>query len=178
MWCFASMKAHLSVKLLSWSLLLHHCRCGLVGRSASTSLQLLSWLSCSTQPQHELCPHTQWNNSLRSDDVLFYFRGASAITGVIMLKSRAYCCFVGACVFVCVFVGDFAPQLFCCEQSETQTRGFLSECSCCLPVYWVRIYYSAIFLCYVLQSRGRWREERQRQREGGLATAQDCVPIG
>lgn len=58
------------------------------------------------------------------------------------------------------------PPAFPQWKSETRTRGFLSECSCCLLVYWVRIYYSAIFLCYVLQRRGEL-ERRESERERG-----------
>lgn len=59
----------------------------------------------------------------------------------------------------------FVRPAYMQRKSETQTRGFLSECSCCLLVYWVRIYYSAIFLCYVLQSRREMERERERGRE-------------
>lgn len=80
-------------------------------------------------------------------------------------------------VDTCVFVKGFARPAFMQGKTETQTRGFLSECSCCLLVYWVRIYYSAIFLCCPPEQGGRGREARETER-GGLATAQECVPIG
>lgn len=71
-----------------------------------------------------------------------------------------------ACIRECVcFTEVLLDQLSRREKSETQTRGFLSGCSCCLLVYWVRIYYSAIFLCYVLQSR-REMGEGEKQRGG------------
>ena len=99
-------------------------------------------------------------NSLISDDALQYFRRAPTINRQLR-KNRGWTVAVSACV------SWVSPeQLFLQGRSETQTRGFLSECSCCLLVYWVRIYYSAIFLCYVLQSRReRWRG-REREREG------------
>lgn len=79
------------------------------------------------------------------------------------IENRLFLCWR---VDTCVFVRGFARPAFMQGKSETQTRGFLSECSCCLLVYWVRIYYSAIFLCYVLQSRREREREGKKQRGG------------
>lgn len=84
-------------------------------------------------------------------------------------KSKVGCCCAGACLRMFA-QGTFCSKAFLQQRSASQTRGFLSGCSCCLLVYWVRIYYSAIFLCYVLQSRrgGDW--ERGPSNSTGVHT--------
>lgn len=106
----------------------------------SASSSFCSWISSSLYHRYE--------------DALLYFIRALSINWQLHWEET---------VFLLVCERFVLGRLLYRRKSETQTRGFLSEYSCCLLVYWVRIYYSAIFLRYVLQSR----REMEREREWG-----------
>lgn len=107
-----------------------HRWCGLVGRAASTSLQLLSRLSSSllhdTTTTLALLIHSRKTISLTSDDASLYFRRAPTVNGQFRQKSRVGCCCAGVCICIWLhvcFVRGFCPTSFPAAKKWDPDKG-------------------------------------------------------
>lgn len=164
-----------------------HLWCELVSRAASTLLQLLSWLPSPLLQRRSttlaLLISSRKTNTLTSDDALLYFRGEPTISGQLCQNweetvAVLACAYASGCT--CVYERLLLKQLSCSKKVRPRQGAFCLSAAAVSSFIELEFIIQPFFCVMSSRAGGRWRgrEREGEEKRGGLATAQECVPIG